>query len=97
MLLLTMQSLVQPNVLLFGPNIVKLADFGQSRSFDSDYPEPCLKTTTYNRTKGTCRWLAYELAATIMSNEDDDDMILVYTKESDVWAFGMVLYVSYNI
>lgn len=82
--------MTQANILLFGNNVVKITDFGQSRSFN--YSEPCLKTTIYNRMKGTCRWLARELVEPLTS--DDDDAILVCTKESDVWAFGMVLYVS---
>lgn len=79
---------MQGNILMFGNNVVKITDFGQSRS--SDYPEPCLKTTTYDRDKGTCRWQAYEFVTL------DDDADAKCTNESDIWAFGMVLYVSYS-
>lgn len=79
---------MQANILLFGNNLVKLTDFGQSRSFD--YPDSCLKTTAYDRDIGSFRWLAYELIVPPKGNNMD----VKRTKQSDIWAFGMVLYVS---
>ena len=61
-----------------------LADFGISR-FDSVNGEPA--EASY---EGSIRWMARELINALMSGSDH----LVHTKESDVWAFGMVLYVS---
>ena len=61
-----------------------LADFGISR-FVSVNGEPA--EVSY---EGSIRWMARELIRTLMSESSH----LVHTKESDVWAFGMVVYVS---
>lgn len=70
--------------MLLGPNGEPLlADFGLSRISDSS-----LKFSSSSGGGGTCRWNAIEL-----SGGSDIDKA-EYTKGSDVWAFGMVLYVS---
>lgn len=66
-----------------------LTDFGQSRA--SNYSQPGLRTSAYDLMKGTANWMAYELLAFF------DDMTsgeVICTKETDMWAFGMVVYVS---
>lgn len=65
-----------------------LTDFGQAR-FPA-YPHPCFKTTHYQRSKGSYCWWARELALAMMEDED-----IVFTKETDLWALGMVFYVSF--
>ena len=69
----------------------KLSDFGQSRA--SNYSIVSLKTTSYDKVKGTSHWLSYELLE-FLDNSDSD---VICTRESDMWAFGMVLYVSFEI
>ena len=61
-----------------------LADFGISR-FVSVNGEPA--EASY---EGSIRWMAVELIDELMSGSGR----LVHTKGSDVWAFGMVVYVS---
>lgn len=65
-----------------------LTDFGQSRA--SNYSMSALQTTAYDNLKGTAHWMAYELLDFL----DRMDSQVVCTKESDMWAFGMVIYVS---
>ena len=59
-----------------------ICDFGTSRIIEAslELGRPSL------REKGTVRWLAYELILGIGSNE--------HSKETDIWAFGMTIYVS---
>ena len=61
-----------------------LADFGISR-FVSVNGE-----TAEASYEGSIRWMAWELMNELMMGSGR----LVHTKESDVWAFGMVVYVS---
>lgn len=42
--------------------------------------------TTQSGPRGTARWMAYELLL--------DSEKLVHTEASDIWAYGMVVYVS---
>lgn len=67
-----------------------LTDFGLSRAMN--YSISALKTTAYGDLKGTTRWMAYELLN--FYDGDSTDLQVVATKESDMWAFGMVIYVS---
>ena len=71
--------------------IPKLADFGLSRALT--YSNVDLKTTSYGRLKGSYQWMAYELLAFIES----DDQEILCTKASDMWAYGMVLYVCSHV
>lgn len=64
-----------------------LIDFGQSRA--SNYSMSALQTTAYDNAKGTSHWMAYELVGFL-----DGVAQVICTKESDIWAFGMVIYVS---
>ena len=54
------------------------------------YSQTILATTNHNSGKGSIRWMAYELLA---SEEDE----VKHTKESDMWAYGMVIYVRQAI
>ena len=65
-----------------------LADFGLSRALD--YSDPGMKTLSYSNLKGTPYWIAYELAISIESPDQE----FICTKASDMWAFGMTVYVS---
>ena len=64
-----------------------LTDFGLSRALD--YSIPDMRTSSYGRLKGTSHWMAYELAKVL----EDPNPEFICTKPSDMWAFGMVLYV----
>ena len=68
--------------------IPKLADFGLSRTL-SDSPT-ALETSSFGELKGTTRWMAYELLQFL----DGYGAEVICTKASDVWAFGMTIYVS---
>lgn len=64
-----------------------LADFGLSHAVK--YSISDMKTSSYSRLKGTCNWMAYELAKVVKNPTIE----IEYTAASDMWAFGMVLYV----
>lgn len=64
-----------------------LADFGQSRALN--YTQQVLVTTSHETLKGTAHWIAYELLDFL----DEDSAEIACTKESDMWAYGMVVYV----
>ena len=64
-----------------------LADFGLSRSLI--YSDRDLITSSYGNPKGTPNWMAYELVMVIWESDPE----FICTKASDLWAYGMVLYV----
>lgn len=64
----------------------RICDFGGSRIAASS--KSVAKPSTGIR--GTPRYLSYELVAF-------PDQYSQHTKESDVWAFGMTIYVSFHI
>ena len=66
-----------------------LADFGQSRALA--YQNSDLKTSSYGRLKGSCRWMAYEL----LEATEDTSKPIICTEASDIWAFGMAIYASF--
>ena len=74
----------QENILVNSDGHPMLADFGISR-FDSVNGESA--EASY---EGSVRWMSWELIDKLMSGSGRP----VHTKESDIWAFGMVLYVS---
>ena len=76
---LQLRLLLWPHVALFF--------FGLSRALV--YSNLNLKTSSYGRLKGTCRWMAYELAKSIENVNQE----IIFTKASDMWAYGMILYV----
>lgn len=67
----------------------KLSDFGHFRAWE--YTLTMMKTTNPERHKGIAPWAAYEL---VKSVQDPAVVTVVCTEASDMWAFGMVLYVS---
>ena len=78
-----------------------LIDFGISRK--ENYTLHTLKTTgTGQITMGTLRWMAYEHATAIgdLSDNDTDQntpLIITHTPETDMWAFGMVVFVRISL
>ncbi len=50
-------------------------------------------TTTTAAAKGSVRWMAIELLAVDTSEVRNLGKPAVHTKMTDVWAFGMVIYV----
>ena len=74
--------------------IPKLSDFGQARAVEKYTMNTWLKTPTqakYSR-KGTVNWMAPEIAMQI--NENMDPIPVICTESSDMWSYGMVIYVG---
>lgn len=69
-------------MLVASSGVAVIADLGVSRLLSSSIAA----ITTTQGIKGTDRWMAKELYEASESN--------AYTKEADVWAFGMTVYVS---
>lgn len=82
--------LYQANIVVSKAGVPMLTDFGQSRAWN--YTLTMMKTTTYERGKGTANWAAYELVQFV---QDPKNTIVVCTGESDMWAYGMVLFVGF--
>ena len=61
-----------------------LTDFGLSRELQ--YSITALRSSAYGTMKGTIPWMAYELL-------EDDNFNFICTEATDMWAFGMVVYV----
>lgn len=55
------------------------------------YEEPMLTTAAHSTGKFSARWMAYEGFFGAIAESDEPTM---HTKASDIWAFGMVIYVS---
>ena len=64
-----------------------LTDFGQSRALA--YSHASLRTSESGEVKGTSHFMAYELLEFI----DNEKAQVICTKASDMWSFGMVIYV----
>ena len=62
-----------------------LADFGISRVLSET--ATIFQGTTSGSTRGTARYIAREILS------PSDPRSPIYTKEADVWAFGMTIYV----
>ncbi|KLO14157.1 kinase-like protein [Schizopora paradoxa] len=72
------------NVLLSDTRQPLLADFGISRCVSS-----LQTTTTATSAKGSTRWMAVEF---FVPSVEGEDVVVEHSKETDVWAFGMVLF-----
>ena len=68
-----------------------ISDFGQARAIR--YTVTAFITTHHEREKGTMNWIAPEIANYIDGDGNENEIIC--TKESDMWSYGMVIYVSY--
>ena len=67
-----------------------LSDFGQARAIR--YTVTAFRTTHHLREKGTMNWIAPEIANYI--DKDDNINEIICTRPSDMWSYGMVIYVS---
>lgn len=67
----------------------RVADFGLSHVY-SGSTSTLAATLNPSSPKGSCRWMAIEL----FDFEYELDIVKAPNKESDVWSFGMVVYVS---
>ena len=74
---------MEDNVLISSSGTAMICDFGMTRAITSS---ESFKTFT-STSEGVSRYLAYELVAS-------PDEYLIHTTASDVWAFGVVVYVS---
>ena len=81
---LTCYDVEQANILISKDLMPQLTDFGLSTALSSS------ATVTFSAT-GTVRWMAVELFAV----RPDDDDSPVHTEATDIWAFGMVIYVCF--
>ena len=79
---------LQPNVLISETREPLLADFGLSRVLASSLAG-LTTSTTLASPKGTVRWMAVELFLPSEANPEP-----ISTFETDIWAFGMVVYVG---
>lgn len=76
----------------------KLIDFGTARK--TEYSVRVLITRPNNNSrKGTARYTAYELLSFCdpsdeNAEDDDTESEVKCSPESDMWSFGMVIYVS---
>lgn len=68
-----------------------LTDFGVSRAVQ--YTLTILKTTTYHQLKGTVNWMAPEVVECFTQATAGDLKEIRLDTKSDMWAFGMAIYV----
>ncbi|KAI5119294.1 hypothetical protein M0805_008209 [Coniferiporia weirii] len=73
------------NVLVTSSGDAVICDFGISRALNATQAALGGNTTMPSGPGGTARWTAYELVA-------ESEKYTKHTKESDVWAFGMIVY-----
>lgn len=76
-----------------------LSDFGQAHAIL--YTFSALETSNYYRQKGTLNWIAPDIACYINTSDEDDASKVAKehneikcTKRSDMWSYGIVIYVS---
>lgn len=81
---LTVSSHVKDNVLISDDGTPLLADFGISHVLMSE--NIAVLRSSSGDTSGTLRWMAYEQLAAEFP---------IYTMPTDIWAFGMTVYVRY--
>lgn len=84
---ITPTDMSQDNILIGEDCTPLICDFGISRMLDSSQSN-FVSTTHDGQIKGSARWMAIELYSATGETEP------IHTKETDVWAFGMTLYVS---
>lgn len=68
-----------------------ICDFGISRLIAITTSLGLYAHTESGTPKGTCRWMSPELLLPPVGQSAS------HTKESDIWAFGMIVYVSYSV
>lgn len=76
---------IQDNILIFRPDYPVICDFGISRMLYNSQTFGAESSTNSNCARGTVRWMAVELLAI--------DVFTKHTKCTDVWAYGMTVYV----
>lgn len=76
---------MKENILVDKSGCPLISDFGISRIVNASQSYGV--TTQSSGTKGTIRWMAIELFDLLANTQN-------HTVESDVWAFGMTIYVS---
>ncbi len=79
-----LKSDYQQNILISDSKLPLIADFGVSYIMSASMATMC--GTGRISPKGTARWTAFELF-------DINQTTTIPTEKSDVWAFGMVIYV----
>ncbi|KLO14143.1 kinase-like protein [Schizopora paradoxa] len=83
-------DLKSDNILVSDAGEPLLADFGVSRIMHMTADHAPSLSYTSTGIMGTSRWMAIELWQPSMDGEEGDAPS--HTKETDVWAFGMVVY-----
>lgn len=85
----------QGNILMRESGVPILSSFDQTKALQ--YSFPGFTTSDMARMKGTINWIAPEMAQIVFDIIDGRDVKEIrYTKQTDMWAFGMVIYVSSN-
>ncbi len=79
---------LQFNIMVSSNREARVADFGVSHAC-ADSVSGLASTLNPTRMKGTIRWMAKELFDVL----NESDVVGIPNKESDVWSFGMVVYV----
>lgn len=82
------EAAFQTNVVMSSTGVPMLTDFGQSRALY--YTQSSLVSSAHDNLKGSSHWVAYELLGFL----DTPEAQVICTKPSDMWAFGMVVFVS---
>ena len=75
----------QGNIFISEAGVPQIGDFGMSRMIAAS--QSSLWQTSAEHIKGTVRWLAVEYLK-------PGKLQSIHTKETDVWAFGVTIYVS---
>lgn len=79
------KCLIQNNIVMSSEGRPMLMDFGVSHILSTGDP---MIYSLSAAPKGAVRWKAVELIY-----DGEEERTIPHTKESDVWAFGMVIYV----
>ena len=74
----------QDNIVIAGDVRALICDFGCARTGIASYS----MTTSSLNTRGTCNYWAPELL------KPQADVLKAHTQHTDIWAFGMTIYVS---
>ena len=76
---------LKDNVFISATGVPQISDFGMSRMIGASQR---IRQTTTGSIRGSIPWMAMELF-------ESGESKVTYTRETDIWAFGMTVYVSF--